>query len=57
MVTINIKDNEEKTWKEKGYKIGEGEWRGGHVKELRNFGNRKGVNFVINLKTSHYLKF
>jgi hypothetical protein len=42
MVTIDIKDNEEKTWKEKGYKIGEGEWRGGHVKELGNFGNRRG---------------
>ncbi len=42
MVTINIKDNEEKTWKEKGYKIGEGEWRGGHAKELGNFGNRRG---------------
>jgi len=28
MVTIDIKDNEEKTWKENGYKIGEGEWRG-----------------------------
>ncbi len=50
MVTIDIKDNEEKTWKENGYKIGEGEWRGGHVMELSNFGNRRGGKLCYQLQ-------
>jgi hypothetical protein len=37
MASINIKDNEEKTWKEKGYKIGEGRMEGRTCKGPKQF--------------------